>query len=180
MFTNTECFICCSSDGKSEGEKTFEIMANQKYLDYPLLLLSKAYDCKCTSYAHNKCLLNINKCPTCRKVVQYPKLYVETNYDYYLFFLLDWTKKDISRIEKIKMCAIYCIVIVSVVLFLCDKNKDKFNTIIPPKSNESLCFAIIIGVMYFSSLYSIILDDYFKKYWLYDSKHKKCYVFNYT
>jgi hypothetical protein len=79
-----ECFICCSVDGKSDTEKQFEMIYNQKYTNYPLLPLSKIYSCNCcTSYAHNKCLLNLNKCPTCRKVVSKPNLYVKTSYGFY-------------------------------------------------------------------------------------------------
>jgi len=175
-----ECFICCSIDGKSDTEKQFEMMYNQKYLNYPLLTLSKAYDCNCSkSYAHNKCLLNINKCPTCRKIVLKPNLYVVTSYDYYLWFLLDWLKKDISRIKIMEWCAISCIIVVCLLLYLIDKiiDKEQFEVIIPPKSNKSLCFAIIISTLYFLSIYTILLNDYFRKYWLYDSKNKKCYVF---
>ena len=113
-----ECFICCSVDGKSDTEKQFEMMYNQKYANYPLLTLSTAYNCKCqNSYAHNKCLLNINKCPTCRKVVVKPNLYVKTRYDYYLCFLLDWFKKDTSCIEKMKWCAIMYIIIMCLFLY---------------------------------------------------------------
>ena len=126
--------------------------------------------------AHNKCLLTINKCPTCRKVSK-PNLYIYTNYDYYLGFLLNWIKKDISRIEKINICTGFYIVIMCVILYFIDKNKIIFNEIIPPKSNISLCFSIIVTIPYFLSLYTVILNDYFKKYWLYDSKTKKCYIF---
>ena len=46
-----ECFICCSVDGKSDTEKQFEMIYNQKYTNYPLLPLSKTYSCNCcTSY----------------------------------------------------------------------------------------------------------------------------------
>lgn len=37
-------------------------------MEYPLISMNDAYDCDCiNNYAHNKCLLNINKCPTCKK-----------------------------------------------------------------------------------------------------------------
>ena len=61
-------------------------------------------------------------------------------------------------------------------LHLFEKNRIIIDAIIPPKSNQSLCFAIVIATLYFLSLYTIILDDYFKKYWLYDSKTKRCYI----
>jgi hypothetical protein len=172
-----ECFICCSVDGKTDNEKIYEIYCNQKYCDYPLIQLSNAYDCNCsTSYAHNKCLFDIKKCPTCRKVVTKPKLYVSTRYDYYLWFLFDWIKKDISRIEKIKYYAILCLIIMCSILCLFDKNKNIIDLIIPPKSLRSLFFGIVMGGLYFISMYIIILDDYFTKYWLYDSKIKKSHI----
>ena len=154
-------------------------MYNQKYGNYALLALSEAYNCKCkNSYAHNKCLLNLKKCPTCRKVVSKPNLYVKTSYDYWLWFLLDWVKKDTSRIEKMKCSAVICIIIMCLFLYSIDKfiSKELFETIIPPKSNISLCFATIMGVSYFLACYTVILDDYFKKYWLYDSKTNKCHA----
>jgi len=173
-----ECFICCSVDGKSDSDKQFELFFNQKYGNYPLIKLSQAYDCNCRNmYAHNRCLLHIHKCPTCRKTVVKPNLYVKTRYDYYLWFLLDWVKKDATNIEKIKWYAMTTLVIFCLILYLLDKNKEALYVIIPPKSNKSLFLAIVLGSMYFLSLYTIILDDYFKKYWLYDFKNKKCLVF---
>lgn len=173
-----ECFICCSVDGKTETEKQYEMMCNTKHINYPLLTLSKAYNCKCQNlHAHNKCLLFINKCPTCRKIVSKPNLYVETKYDYYLYFLLNWIKKDTKRIKKIKWGGITYIAVMCLLLFIIDNMvKELFEKIIPPKSNISLLFAIVIGTLYFLSLYTFLLDDYFKKYWLYDSKTNKCYV----
>ena len=174
-----ECFICCSVDGKTDTEKQFEMMYNQKYVNYPLLALSEAYNCKCqNSYAHNKCLLNIIKCPTCRKVVSKPNIYVKTSYDYWLWFLLNWIKKDISRIEKMKWCSTIYMTIMCLFLYSIDKNigKEPFETIIPPKSIISLRFATVIGVFYFLSIYTFILEDYFKKYWLYNPKTKKCHA----
>lgn len=89
-----ECFICCTKDGKTQQEITFEMAFNQKKLNYPLINLSSAYNCACINIlAHNKCLLNIKKCPTCRKIVTKHNLYVKTNLDYYLKYYFDWIKK---------------------------------------------------------------------------------------
>lgn len=56
-----DCFIRCTKSGKSE---------QNKLVFYPLLRLSSAYGCNCIdTMAHNKCLLGIKKCPTCRKAV---------------------------------------------------------------------------------------------------------------
>lgn len=172
-----ECFICCSPHGKTDEEIQIEMFTCQKS-NYPLVSLSHAYNCKCSnSFAHNKCLLNIRSCPTCRKNVSKPNLYVETSYDYYLWFLLDWIKKDIKRIEKIKWIGIYYICIMIMILYIFDKNKEIMHIIIPPNSYKSMCFAILIGGLYSLSLYTMVLDDYFKKYWLYNPIEKKCYIF---
>ena len=175
-----ECFICCTIDGKSDYQKQMEMMTNQPRTPYPLVLLSNAFGCNCKGLcAHNKCLYSIYKCPTCRKEVK-PNLYVKTRYDYYLGFLLNWIKEDNSRIEKMKWWSVLCIIIICLLLCIIAKfiDKELFESIIPPKSNQSLCFAIVIGTVYVLAIYCIILDDYFKKYWLYDPKLKKCFVFN--
>jgi len=173
-----ECFICCSVDGKSDNEKQYELAYSQKCLNYPLVSLSNAYECNChNSYAHNKCLININKCPTCRKIVIKPKLYVKTRYDYYLWFLLDWIKRDITRIETIKWCAIICMIATTLIIYLFSRYQKMINTIIPPKSNESLCVALTIFIVWMISLHILMLDDYFRKYWLYDFTMKRCYAF---
>jgi hypothetical protein len=84
-----ECCICYSIDGKSDEELNFDMQYNNNQMNYPLLSLSTVYECNCiNNYAHNRCLLHINKCPTCRKLSN-PKLYVYTLYDYYLPFLLN-------------------------------------------------------------------------------------------
>lgn len=84
-----ECLICYSNDGKSDQEKCMEMFFNQKhFLNYPLIPISYAFNCNCKNkYAHNKCLFNIKKCPTCRKIVHKPNLYIKTKYDYYLKFI---------------------------------------------------------------------------------------------
>ena len=172
-----ECFICCSKDGKTDSEKLFEIMYNYKSMDYPLLSLSSAYNCKCFyNYAHNKCLITINKCPTCRKLLK-PKLYINTKFDYYLGFLLSWIKKDISRIEKINWCALSYLIIFHIILFLFNKNIIKI--IIKFIKYILLYLKIILSILYILSLcVIIILNDYFNKYWLYNSKIKICCVLN--
>ena len=172
-----ECFICCSFDGKNDDEIKMELYG-QKYLNYPLLSLSKAYNCNChNSYAHNKCLLNINKCPTCRKYITKPNLYVNTRYDYYLYYLFEWIKKDISRIEKIKWLAITYFIFICFMLNLFENNKKIVRVILPPNSIISIMFSTTITSLCSLSVYTIVLNDYFNKYWLYNSKTNKCYVF---
>lgn len=173
-----ECFICCSIDGKNEKELLLETF-NTKTMNYPLLSLSDVYNCNCKKkYAHNKCLLNINKCPMCRKE-SYAKLYVQTKYDYYLKYLLNWLKKDNSNIHKLNCHMIYSIIFGSIILSICATYEDVICQIIPPKSIISLCFAIIITLSIFIPLYIFtILNDYIMKYWLYNIDTKKYDVFN--
>ena len=174
-----ECFICCSVDGKTEKEKIDEIIYFDIKMNYPLISLSNAYGCKCKNlYAHNKCLININKCPTCRKV-SLPNLYVITGYDYYLSYLLTWVKYDTSRIKKLNIYLICYLIFICILLLVLDENKKTVITIIPPKSNLSLCFSIIIGSSFGFSLYILgVFNDYLKKYWLYNENTKKYDIFN--
>lgn len=59
-----ECFICCSKSGKTDQDRIMELIVNRRKFAYPLILLSDAYGCECkTTKAHNKCLINITKCP---------------------------------------------------------------------------------------------------------------------
>jgi hypothetical protein len=173
-----ECFICCSEDGKSDNEKIFEMQFNQKYMSYPLIPLAKAYNCQCsTLYAHNKCLLYLARCPSCRKF-EMPNLYVETRYDYYLKPFLDYLKQDPKRIYKMYKIIICYLAFLMFMLFLMDLNKKALGMIIPHKSTLSLILASFIGITFGLSLYIlVVLDDYFKKYWLYDYKTEKCMVF---
>ena len=175
----TKCCICYSIDGKNEKEKIFEITYNQKYMNYPLLSLSNAYNCNCHHiFAHNKCLLHINKCPSCQKPIKFPNLYVKTQYDYYLYYLFEWIKNDITRINSLRIYVLFCVIFIIYILYLFSKYKDTIDYYISIKTKIALLFAITIGFFNFISLYIVILDDYFLKYWLYDTKLKKCHVFN--
>ncbi len=175
-----ECFICCS-DAKTEKEQYIEKMTNQKSMDYPLLSMSYVYGCKCVNYhAHNKCLLNINKCPTCRKDA-IPILYKFTKYDYYLKFLLNWLKKDPSNFIRLNWYMMYCLLLIFGLLFCCAMNEDKINKIIKPKSKASLCVSIVISISFGIPLFMLTsFNDYIKKYWLYNSNTKKYDAFHDT
>ena len=129
-------------------------------INYPLLSLAEAYDCEChTSYAHNKCLLTINKCPTCRKKSK-PNLYVRTRYDYYLKFLLRWLKKDKSKIlTDYNYMLIFLINLGSCIIYY--------------NCNNAIKIFIIVSIYILNNFY-----DYLKKYWLYNSKTNKYDVFN--
>jgi hypothetical protein len=88
------------------------LVANRRKFAYPFVLLSDAYGCECkTIQAHNKCLININKCPTCRKVVSKPNLYVKTRLDYYFSWPLTVIKSNPKIIGYSKMCGAGLLVI---------------------------------------------------------------------
>ena len=55
-----ECIICLSYE-----KNKYSKLASQNKTTY----LSKIYECKCTGNAHLKCLKNISRCPTCRKII---------------------------------------------------------------------------------------------------------------
>jgi hypothetical protein len=164
VYNSKECFICCS-DLSDEQFNRFT---------YPLLSMSEAFHCHClNNYAHNKCLINIKKCPTCRKQLT-PNLYVYTKYDYYFFILFNWLKEDISRIEKLNWFMLYYLMFLYFILFILHCNKHLVNTIIP-YCTLLLFFTIMIS---FTIYILTTFNDYLKKYWLYDVKKQTCYVFN--
>ena len=163
-YNSKECFICCSDLSENPFNK----------FSYPLLSMSQTFNCSClNNYAHNKCLINIKKCPTCRKE-SIPNLYVYTKYDYYFSTLLNWLKHDISRIEKLNWFMLYYLMFLYFILFILHCNKHLVNTLIP-YCKILLFFTIMIS---FTIYILTIFNDYLKKYWLYDVKKQKCYVFN--
>jgi hypothetical protein len=164
-----ECFICCVPDGKSYNDILMEQIANRKSFPYPLILLSDAYGCKCNTKAHNKCLIRINKCPTCRKFVSKPKLQVKTSLDYWLSPLFKILKSKPQLIGQIKIICSYLIVLMIILVICIDKQIIQ----IPSNSNSNLHFHISIGILLSIQLICgmvFVLGDYFKKYWLYDEK----------
>ena len=175
-----ECLICYST-GKTEQEELLESFYNAKTMNYPLISMCDAYGCKCiNNYAHNKCLLNVNKCPTCRKEIK-PKLYITTKYDFYLKYLLNYLKKDTSKIVILNWHMIYSSIFGLLLLGLCAlyEKEIKKSDILPAKSFINLCFSITIVSLIFIPLYFLIIfNDYLKKYWLYNENTKKYDVFN--
>lgn len=163
-----ECFICCSSDGKTEQEMLMEYFSNKKTHGYPLIKLSNVYNCKCSNtQAHNKCLLNINKCPTCRKNSQKPNLYVTTKYDYYFYWLFNLLQSKPKIIKQIKTIATLIIVLMIVFVILVDKK------IITPTITNTIVNTIVLVTLLLVQIIGgivIVMEDYFKKYWLYDDK----------
>ncbi len=175
-----ECFICYST-GKTKEDEFNEFLYLYKGMDYPLISMNDAFGCKCiTNYAHNICLLTINKCPTCRKVAK-PKLYITTRYDYYFKYLLNWLKKDILNMTKLNWFMFCCLTFGILVLSICAlfEKEIKECNIVPKKSFRSLCLSICIVSLIFIPLdILIIFNDYLKKYWLYNKNTKKYDVFN--
>ena len=175
-----ECFICYST-GKTKEDEFNEFLYNIKGMEYPLISMNDAYDCNCiNNYAHNKCLLNINKCPTCRKVAK-PNLYIKTKYDYFLKYLLNWLKKDILNMTKLNWFMYCCLTFGMLVLSICAlfEKEIKECNIVLLKSFINLCFSTIIVSLIFIPLYFLIIfNDYLKKYWLYNENTKKYEVFN--
>lgn len=170
-----ECFICYSNDGKTDDEILHEMTFNSKTMPYPFISMAYAYGCKCVDkYTHNKCIIGIKKCPTCRKQVIKPNLYIKTRYDYYCPKLLNWLKKD-GNISSFNWCMIHILIVICCILIACSTFQNTVNKIIPPRSNISLLFASIIALGFYISIYGLtIFNDYLVKYWLYN-KYTKLY-----
>lgn len=164
-----ECFICCSKSGKTDQDKIMELVVNRKKFSYPLVLLSDAFGCECkTTKAHNKCLININKCPTCRKVVSKPNLCVKTRLDFYFFWLFDIIKSNPKIIEYSKMCGAGLMVFLIGIFICVDK---KIIIIGDTDTKYFIGFSILLLVQLFAG-FVLSFEDYFVKYWLYDEKTK--------
>ena len=164
-----ECFICCTVDRKSTQEHLEEFVLNKKTRIYPIIKLSQAYGCACVgTYAHNKCLLGINKCPTCRKIVSKPNLYVITHYDKTFGWIFQLIKSDPTLISKLEISATIITLILIGLLWLIYEDLIKINI------NYKMQAVIIILLMcQLVTGISFIVIDYFKKYWLYDEKTNK-------
>lgn len=164
-----ECFICCSFDGKSSSEKTNEICFNRTFLPYPLVKLSQVYNCNCKSLiAHNKCLLGIKKCPTCRKYSEKPNLYVRTFYDNIFGWMFKYIKLNPHMIKIIKNCGGIFVIVLLCLYFLIHNNIIQINSNLI--TNVSIGILILVQ---FIGGFCLIMEDYFIKYWLYDPKTNK-------
>ena len=156
-----ECIICLSIR-RDINEQISEIY----FITYPLILLKKAYECDCiNSYAHNICLKNINKCPTCRKNVTKPNLYVETKFDYYFFWIFNFIKKNPLIIIKFNICCFIFLFLLLILLLLIEKNI----ILLSDNSKSNIVICILFFIILFSN-FMIVIDEYLKKYWLYNNK----------
>ncbi len=171
-----ECFICCTEDGKTENELKMDKANRHKSWNYPLLSMAHVYGCQCIgSLAHNRCLLSIHKCPTCRKDVQRPNLCVaKTKFDVVFAYLLQWLRQDPNHVEVMTNRAAV-VFFVSFVFF----GLITHDFVEPPK--DSLVFNVFFWTLFILNLVSLFLlifvNDYVRKYWLYDRKLKKYHTF---
>ncbi len=154
-----ECFICCSKSGKTTHEKLLDNVYHKR-LRYPLISLSYAYECNCkTMWAHNRCLIGITKCPTCRKNINKPRLCVRGNIENFLY--LGWIRKNPTKFKKIEYISVLIMFIIFVLNYL---NEQKYIVI---TNNYILLSFISISLMCSVILY---IGDYIEKYWLYNNK----------
>lgn len=157
--TENECFICCSKSGKTMQEKMLDNI-HYKRLRYPLIPLSYAYGCDCkTMLAHNRCLIGVLKCPTCRKIVHKPRLCVKGNIEKYLY--LEWIKNGPKNINKIQTITV---LIMFKIFVLVQLNEHKYIVITNNYVLLSLTFIMIVGSVI------LMLCDYVEKYWLFNKK----------
>jgi len=179
-----ECFICYSSTGKSELELLHEEIYGNKTMNYPLLSMSHVYKCNCiNNYAHNRCVLHINKCPLCRKESK-PNLYINTQYEYYFKYILKWIKKDISHIEKLDWYMIYYLIFTCGLIYIFSERQDvkcsnnKIIGIIFSRSKVYPYLSTFFCLLFICILFMYAtLNDYLVKYWLYDENKKKFNIF---
>ena len=164
-----ECFICCTFDGKTTQEHIAELVLNKKTHFYPIIKLSQAYGCVCVgNHAHNKCLLGLNKCPTCRKIVSKPDLYVKTYYDKIFGWIFQLIKSNPKLIPKLEIFALIIMFMSFGLFWLISKDLIKINI-----SYKTHIMVIILLVSQVIGGICFIMKDYFKKYWLYDEKINK-------
>ena len=162
FFCRQECFICCTQDGKTEVERSRELMENRKTIGYPIISLSHAYGCRChNSFAHNKCLRQVVTCPTCRKQVSKPNLRVDT----WMNRRLCWIR-DNPALYKERLTYFFAFVLV--LFFISLAAQHEYIQIHP-------YFMGVILLCMFSAQFVVMLDDSLNKYWLYDEKRKAYY-----
>jgi hypothetical protein len=114
-----ECFICCTKDGKSEKDRLLDEKHYVKCTNYPIIPLSHAYSCKCeTTFAHNRCLQTIEKCPTCRSKTKL-NLHVDLYFEKYLSWIY-------SKPDNIKIVENYIISYFAIIFALANLINEEF------------------------------------------------------
>lgn len=159
-----ECFICCTKSGKSREERLFDNIYH-KGIRYPIIPLCYAYDCRCSgTFAHNKCLLTINKCPTCRKLVTKPRLVVRKAFESYVN--LQWIYNNPLTFQYFTCFNMGVMTMIFLFVFL---NEQKVITI----ENNYVLFGLVMIQLLTGVI--LTLNDYTYKYWLYDKKSNTFY-----
>jgi hypothetical protein len=155
-----DCIICC--DKKATFiEKIFLNKLNINSLDYPIIPFSYAYNCSCkTTFAHNKCLELVNKCPLCRKFVNKPNLHIEVYFEKYLIYI----KNDIFMILY---SSAYLLVFLFLIFIILVSNKYIY-----------INYYYILFIYHIIHTYVLVITyslEFIKKYWLYDDNLKTFY-----
>jgi len=155
-----ECIICY--DKKCTFiEEIFLKKINIHPLDYPIIPFSHVYGCSCkTTFAHNKCLKTVKKCPLCSKFVDKPNLHVEVYFEKYLMYV----KSNI--LLKLNITVIISILFYIIFIILTLKK------IIITNYYFTLILFHIIHTYVIFILYSC---EFIKRYWLYDYDLKSFY-----
>ncbi len=160
-----ECFICCTDSGKNEQERITDMYLQRRSLSYPLISLSHAYDCQChTAFAHNCCLQSVMTCPTCRKPTSCPKLRVRSRWE--LVVPSEWIRTNIQLFTYIQHVVAAVFFVALAVICLHD---HKIIVV-----SHMQCW-VALGVANAATLVVVLLDDFMRKYWLYNPKTKTFY-----
>ena len=130
-------------------------------LDYPIIPFSYAYGCSCkTTFAHNKCLETLKKCPLCSKVVDKPNLHVELYFEKYLMYIKD----DI--LIKLNMIVIAFLFIYIVFIVFASKQYITKNYYL---------ILIIFHITHTCIIFILYSCEFIKRYWLYNDNSKSFY-----
>lgn len=162
-FGRPECFICCTPDGKSEAEKAQDRVGNRKSIFYPIIPLSHAYGCRChTSFAHNRCLISVTKCPTCRKHVPKPNLRVDA---WWMNRRLGWIRQNPALYKERLQYFFCCVVVIFFISLAANDGYIKLPPCVTAALLVCICFAHFV----------VLFEDSLNKHWLYDEKRKTYY-----
>ena len=156
-----QCIICCSNPHKYI-----------KTHDYPCVSMKYAFKCnsnKCENiYAHNICLQKFKACPACNKRCK-PYLYVETMGDIYFSWIFKKIQNNLHIYHKIKITII--LLIISLFLMIFDVNFSIFDVDVNINFTIIQKIYIVIGTQIMIAIINCI-DDFIKKYWLYNETSK--------
>jgi len=126
-------------------------------INYPLRPLSFYYQCQCKTLAHNICIYEFIKCPTCNKEF-IPITIVITKYDEMIDFILNILQiNHFYFIKLLKLTSLFCIFTMFIMIYedLTYKSIINMNYII-----------IRLSTCMFSS-FILFTHDYINKYWIF-------------